>query len=520
MIQHAHDDIDTIFYKILPKHGMKPRKAQIKLCHEMLDTMRGTNIALCDAGVGIGKTFSYLVAGAMISKHCPKDNRPIIISTASIALQKAIVTEYIPFLSNLLFEENMIDEPFEAIVRKGKSHYVCDCRFEKRVEKVKLKKKNKVQLDALRDAIDILDLDEIGNLSTFDKRLICVPNSCTCKLEYCRYKCFIKQSKSPKYLFQICNHNFLMADSIHKSKNMPPLLPESSAIVVDEAHKLPDAARQMFGSTLSTTQMKTLVVTLKNETLTRIAIKFKACLTPIIADLDSIDFGEEDTTAYTMTATRKRNIENALSVLNSEKRKIDLLASLPAKNLLCSVIGVLSVFNSQKPEYIFHAAIDENGDTALFAILVDIDKRMKSTFWNLGQPIVLTSGTLSVGKCFRRFREEVGLKYLRRSVTESIAASPFDYKNNCLLYFPQNSISRDNEYYSDMAFEIEQILTATHGHGLLLFTSYSDMSKVFSMLRHLPYPKFIMSKNSYNIIEQFKQSKNGVLFATGAIWEC
>ena len=32
------------------------------LCHEMLDNLLGRNIALCDAGVGIGKTYAYLVA--------------------------------------------------------------------------------------------------------------------------------------------------------------------------------------------------------------------------------------------------------------------------------------------------------------------------------------------------------------------------------------------------------------------------------------------------------------------------
>ena len=58
----AHQLIDHIFIDLLPQHGMVQRPAQIQLSHEMLDAMLREKIALCDAGTGIGKTFSYLVA--------------------------------------------------------------------------------------------------------------------------------------------------------------------------------------------------------------------------------------------------------------------------------------------------------------------------------------------------------------------------------------------------------------------------------------------------------------------------
>ena len=38
-------------------------------CHEMLDTLLGERIALCDAGVGIGKTYAYLVACVLLRKY-------------------------------------------------------------------------------------------------------------------------------------------------------------------------------------------------------------------------------------------------------------------------------------------------------------------------------------------------------------------------------------------------------------------------------------------------------------------
>ena len=90
---------------------MAVREEQIMLCHEMLDNLLGRNIALCDAGVGIGKTYAYLVACVLMRKYSllaegcsPYEQRPVVISTSSIALQKAILTEYIPFLSRILQE--------------------------------------------------------------------------------------------------------------------------------------------------------------------------------------------------------------------------------------------------------------------------------------------------------------------------------------------------------------------------------------------------------------------------------
>ena len=96
-LNRAHREIDTIFRVLFPEHGMAVREEQIMLCHEMLDNLLGRNIALCDAGVGIGKTYAYLVACVLMRKYSilmernslPKQH-PVVVTTSSIALQKAI----------------------------------------------------------------------------------------------------------------------------------------------------------------------------------------------------------------------------------------------------------------------------------------------------------------------------------------------------------------------------------------------------------------------------------------------
>ena len=128
----AHKEIDHIFQDLFPAHSMGERPEQAALSHRMLDTMLDGNIALCDAGTGIGKTYAYLVAGMVYSLFRAANGlevRPIIISTSSIALQNAVCEDYLPFLSRLLLEDGLLTEPLRAVIRKGKRHYVCDERL-------------------------------------------------------------------------------------------------------------------------------------------------------------------------------------------------------------------------------------------------------------------------------------------------------------------------------------------------------------------------------------------------------
>ena len=108
----AHEEIEYIFQELMPKHGLNVREEQLRLSLQMLNSLWGKQIALCDAGVGIGKTYAYLVACIMLDKYGERggnasksDCHPAVISTSSIALQEAILKEYIPFLSRLLLAE-------------------------------------------------------------------------------------------------------------------------------------------------------------------------------------------------------------------------------------------------------------------------------------------------------------------------------------------------------------------------------------------------------------------------------
>ena len=273
--KRAHQEVEKIFRVLFPEQGLAVREEQIRLCHEMLDTLLGEQIALCDAGVGIGKTYAYLVACVLLRKYSmltgrgnPLEQRPVVVSTSSIALQKAILTEYIPFLSRVLLEQGIIQSPLRAVVRKGKEHFVCDNRLEQRIEAIRHKQKNAAQKEALLSLRKQYDMDSVKNLSGFDRRLVCVPKFCPRECpgrQMCRYQRYLEESRKQDVFIQICNHNYLLADAYHRAEGYKPLLSDYRTLIVDEAHKLPEAARQMFGKNLCMDDIREIAYYLERE---------------------------------------------------------------------------------------------------------------------------------------------------------------------------------------------------------------------------------------------------------------
>lgn len=164
----THEMIDHIFHDLLPAQGMAERPEQAHLSHLMLDALLDRSIALCDAGTGIGKTYAYLAAGAVLHRFRSargQSCQPILISTSSIALQNAVQTEYLPMLSSAMLEDSIIDRPLTAVIRKGKSHYVCRQRLEQRLLQIRLSKKNELTIEALLSLREHLDMDGVPHLS-------------------------------------------------------------------------------------------------------------------------------------------------------------------------------------------------------------------------------------------------------------------------------------------------------------------------------------------------------------------
>ena len=296
---------------------MAVREEQIALCHEVLDTLYNKEISLCEAGVGTGKTLAYLVGCILWQMHRPERMKlPIVISTSSVALQDAILTEYLPDLSAILLDEGIITAPITAVVRKGKERFVCDARLAERASLVQPSRER--QTNSLNIAAHILDMDHIPELSRYDRCRICVPQSCPrdCFMRLdCRYQQYLRDSMKPD--IQICNHNYLLADAAHRMENQPLLLRSYQALVVDEAHKLPDAARQMYTEKLSEADMDDLCLQLQQAHYLHLEQRLRSTFLAF-----SISCGQnlsrlrrKDSVSFTLTPFRREALADCIAIL-------------------------------------------------------------------------------------------------------------------------------------------------------------------------------------------------------------
>lgn len=533
--KRAHQEVEKIFRVLLPEQGLAVREEQIRLCHEMLDTLLGEKIALCDAGVGIGKTYAYLVACVLMRKYSilmernslPKQH-PVVVSTSSIALQKAILSEYVPFLSRVLVEQGIIQTPLRAVVRKGKEHFVCDNRLEQRIEAIRYKQKNAVQREALLSLRKHYDMDIVKDLSGFDRRLVCVPKFCPRECpgrQMCRYQRYLEESKKQDVFLQICNHNYLLADAFHRREEYKPLLADYRALVVDEAHKLPEAARQMFGKNLCMDDIREIAYYLEREHQNVEARTLKTGMYSIFTIIrESHMFSHGIKENFQLTGECEFCLWEGIQMIERMMEQLKGVVPKWVLNRLQEAKEVLECFLQKNSKYVLHLRMDKEKIPVLCAASREIPQLLREMLWDREQAlsVILTSGTLKAGKGFARTLQMTGLEG-RTDVQSYVAESPFAYEENCLLYLPKTlrKCKRGSREEVEMvAGQIHSLICSTYGHTLVLFTSYTLMGSVYQILRDgIPFPMVEVWRHSQEEILRFKTMENAVLFAAGSCWE-
>ena len=516
--EKLHQRIDHIFRDLFPASGMAVREEQIALSHRLLDAMLDGKITLCDAGTGIGKTYAYLAAAFVFLRHrssIGKKFRPLIISTSSITLQTELHKSYIPQLAEILSQDGWeIDLNALSVIRKGKSHYVCDKQLEWRLKQ--MSKRPSKQKDGLRRLQTEVDMDEAGHIRSYDRKLLQVPRVCQCDRTRCRYLDFLDDCDATPYLFQICNHNLLLADAIRRSLGYRPIFPENCAVIIDEAHKLPETARQMLDLSLEANDIRSMVRRLKKERYILAAQLLSAASTSILKALDA---PPQEDASFTRYAHLLFAPENALRRI---QKTVGNELSKPARTQLESLLAKVSFFcNSDGAEKMAYVTKSERKGTALGAALPDLSQQFRDLIWNPSDSVLLVSGTLAIGDDFTKFREAAGLLNFWRT-EEFVSGSPFDYEKNCILYFPLTPPRlKAPDYFEKLADEIMGLLEAANGHALTLFTSYAALSAVKELLikKDLHWTLYAAGGNAEYAANQFRDDPGSVLLGTGALWE-
>jgi len=558
------------FEKDITGYGFTPREKQIELAEEIFAAMNDRNIFLAEAAVGTGKTLAYLLPAVLTRRGRINESKlgtklpdghtmPITIATSSIALQKALIDDYIPTLSQILMERKIIKEPLTAALRKGKSHYICERRLAEFLEKANAP--THAAAKALRSR-NIVDLSTLRGITPYIKRGVNVDEHCNrnCpQYESCRYMRFLRSVNKGGYDFQVINHNLFLADTKQRAHNEKPLIPDYQAVIIDEAHKFIDAARDMYCSQLSLCEISKAARDIHGFTLApkqrvfelirladRIDSKARLLFQFLNQEVPDTEIGNADVERYTTKISGRAD-----KLIRDLKKDVDVLADVLPEIIVTPkfkerhrrVSWAINNIDYTLSAFIRHRELvywlenagplpvqdTPKAKTPALSILRGMPKNLGSLLyrdlWSKEIPMVLVSGTLSAAGSFEHIQKKAGLDFVpSKRLVETSKPSPFDYRKNVMLYISEKIPFPDNTnaaYIDAVTNETERLIAAANGHTAVLFTSYQAMEMVHERITvlNLPYPIFRLDRGGTAALDQFKRSGNGVLFASGQLWE-
>jgi ATP-dependent DNA helicase DinG len=526
-------------YDRFPRIGLKERIGQQDMSLDIADAYINGRNAMIEAGVGIGKSFAYLIPSLLINQV---SKQPIIIATSSIQLSEQIHKDLRFIGSRLGFTS------VRSVVGKGMGQYACRYRAADLLQP----DDSSSPLSTLAQRIVNYEIDERadikGGVSDAVWTNVCVND---CKFERCHYKssCSFYEMRAKINAnasdmdFIIVNQDLLIRDLIKKKEGTKGLITERPAlIVIDEAHNLEAKVRD--ARTLEFTFRGTcrilddaLQILFKQSADKDLMSQFKfvkRCVGLIFkqieADLlqtakqdnDRIRVSEITGISLTRGAQILKAFSLSLSVLTSKhEREID--------NIFEAINGLIDLFDvlaGVEHSYLIWASNTQR-EATISICPKGISQFLRYTLFNGKTSVILTSATMcqsgeTLEEQYAYLTESLGYKgdYMDRQ------ASPFDYDNHTMMY-----IAKDIPYYNhqnkvsylEAAYkEMLRLCNLTDGRTLVLFSAKEDMKYIHKKLNSekLAWAVHVQREGSSQdgVIAEFRSSK-GVLLSTGVFWE-
>jgi len=170
---------------------------------------------------------------------------------------------------------------------------------------------------------------------------------------------------------------------------------------------------------------------------------------------------------------------------------------------------------------------EQRVDVTFNAVPLNIAELLKINLYDRLNTAVFTSATLAVDNQFSYFMHRVGLNLLDEKPVNTLKLqSPFDLENQILLGIPDYLDDPRNERFSNQLQDTIKEIHDHHPMGMLtLFTSYSMLNMLYNELKIHFEGKHVLllaqgkSGSRTNIINQFREYKESVLFGTDSFWE-
>lgn len=494
------------------------------------------------AGTGTGKSLAYLVPAI---RHAQATDTTVIVSTATIALQRQLVDRDLPRLADAL--EPLLERRPTFAIMKGRSNYVC---------------MNKVAAGAIEGAEDaLIDEEDLSWLGKHVKRVHewanetetgdrdelepGVPDQAWRQVSVTARECIgasrcphgeecfaeIAKRKTKEVDVIVTNHALLAIDALADVD----ILPEHDVVIVDEAHELDGRITAVATNEIGITALKMaarragkLGADGKDDKLVEVSADWELAMESVpegrITEMPSELHGPLVALKDAIWRCRE-HIQKppAGEEANDPERFAERLSlSNHMMDLHDSIVRIMEVFEEEDPSKqtdVVWASNEMRRGTMLKVAPLSVAGLLATKLFS-ENTVVLASATLTIGGNFKAMAAQWGLP---RGTWRSLdAGTPFDPRKSAILYTPRHLPlpGRDGigqEYFD----EIYDLIMATGGRTLGLFSSRRAAEAATEDLRaRLPFEIFCQGEdNTGALVDKFAKNENSCLFGTLSLWQ-
>jgi len=505
--------------------GFQPRVGQAWMAEAVAETIDNSSQLVVEAGTGTGKTFAYLLPALM-------SGRKTIISTGTKALQDQLYHRDLPLLSKA------VGRPVTTALLKGRANYLCVHRLDIVASQVSTDSLDD-DLYAVRgwrhrtqtgDKAELLDVSEDSGVwplvtSTTDN---CLGSKCPAY-----QKCHVVRARraAQEADLVVVNHHLLLADLALKEDGFIEFLPGAEAIILDEAHQIPDLAAQFFGISLGSREIERIFDEIQGATIAFRQVELQRRLDAAKSALRVLraesprEEGRHELAAVIATieapmlslATSLKELLDAVSQLMSSSTDLEKL-----HDQLFSAIERLTYLSSDE-SWDGLRWLDINPRSIRLNLTpLDVAETLSGLINVSHQAWVFTSATLAIGDDFSHFTERMGIND-GKALT---FPSPYDLERNGLIWLPPNlPAPSDRDHTTEMLERVLPLLGKTAGGMFCLFTSHRALNiarKWFkTRLKRLKGRPLLVQGDAPrdDLLRRFREHGNAVLLGTGSFWE-
>ena len=485
----------------------EPRAEQAALAAAVERALATGEHLVAEAGTGVGKSLAYLVPAL-------QSGRRVVVATATKALQEQLLEKDVPVAAAAVGRE------VDVQVLKGRANYLCRRQLQGFQPILLAEGRDARAWQAMEPWLTTTETGDRAELALEPSEALWAevavgPDRCSGRRCPFHSVCFSEaaRERAADADLVIVNHALYFA---HVASG-GGVLPEHDAVVFDEAHRLEESAASWLGGRISRAGLRRLVLDVE-----------RACREsqrPFPArQADRVErSGERLLRAVAPPSGRRRvralapepalvlidALGDLADVLQGQGEELDALS----RRALATAGEVEACLESDGPERVVWAEPD-----ALAWAPVDVSQELGERLWEDGPTAILVSATLTTGEDAGFVRQRLGLARAR----ETVVGSPYDFREQALLYVPRAMPDpRTDGFIERAAEEIVSLLELSEGRALVLTSSYRALDAYRERVRGLvPYDVLVQGEAPRErLLRRFREEMDTVLIATSTFWQ-